>query len=291
MSTAERGAVLGIRFVVWLCTAFGRPAARAFIHVLAFYYALFSSAARRASRTYLEKLHPQVGFWRLYRHILTFAEVTLDRLFFAKGDLKAFDVRFTGEEHLSKLREQKKGALLLLAHVGSFEAGRAFSEERAFPINILGYFKNSRMLNEALEKLNPSVNARLIDIQQDSVEFVFKVQERIEAGELVATMGDRLGADGKSATANFLGKPARFPTGPYQLAASLGCPVILCFGLFHEPNRYELYAEPFADKVTLPRGNREQAIQAYAAQYAERLEHYTRLAELNWFNFYDFWAE
>lgn len=291
MSTAEAGAVWGIRFVVFLCTAFGRKAARLFLAILAFYYALFAPAARRASRQYFERLHPgqAVTFAQVHRHILTFAKVTLDRLFFATNRVAELEVTFNGEEHLRSLREQKKGALLVLAHVGSFEAGRSCSEDRAFRINILGYFRNARMLNSTLERLNPNVNARLIDLTPESIDFVFTVQERIEAGELVATMGDRIGAEGKSAKAFFLGAPARFPTGPYQLAAALGCPVYLAFGLYSEPSRYDLYCEPFAEKIVLPRQGREQALGAYVQRYAARLEDYCRKAEYNWFNFYDFW--
>ena len=187
------------------------------------------------------------------------------------------------------LRDQKKGALLILAHLGSFEAGRALSEVRDFRLNILGYFRNARMLNEALERLNPEINARLIDLDPHDISFVFTVQERIAAGELVATMGDRVGADGKSATARFLGSPARFPTGPYQLAAALGCPVLLAFGLFSEPNRYDLFCEPFAERIALPRQGREQALGECVQRYAARLESYCRRAEYNWFNFYHFW--
>ena len=49
------------------------------------------------------------------------------------------------------------------------------------------------------------------------------------------------------------------PSGPYLLAALLRCPVYLTFGLFHEPNRYDLYCEPFADRIDLPRGAREES--------------------------------
>jgi predicted LPLAT superfamily acyltransferase len=66
--------------------------------------------------------------------------------------------------------------------------------------------------------------------------------------------------------------------------------VLICFGLYHAPNRYELYAEPFAERIELPRGKRQEALEEYVARYAARLEHYVRSAELNWFNFYDFWA-
>jgi len=291
MHAAEAGAVWGIRFVVFLCTVFGRSAGRAFVRILALYYVLFSGRARRASRQYLELLHPgAVRFGMIYRHVLTFAEVTLDRLFFAQGKTGLFQVTSHGQEWLLALHEQKKGALFIFSHVGSFEAARAVSEGHSIPINVLGYFRNARMINSALERLNPGINVRLIDLTPNSIDFIFTVKSRIKAGEIVSTMGDRVGADGKTALATFLGQKAHFPTGPFQLAAILGCPVYLGFGLFSEPNRYDLHCEPFAEKVVVPRDARDQALAELVQRYAGRLEEYTRRAENNWFNFYDFWA-
>ena len=291
MHAAEVGAVWGIRFVVFLCTVFGRRAGRAFLHVLAFYYVLFSGRARRASRQYLERLHPgEVRFAMVYRHILTFAKVTLDRLFFARGRTALFEVTSHGEEHMRALSEQKKGALFILAHLGSFDAARTLSEGRSMPINVLGYFRNARMINSALEQLNPDINVRLIDLTPENIDFIFKVKARIKDGEIVPTMGDRGGADGKTALSTFLGEKAHFPTGPSQLAAIMGCPVYLAFGLYREPNRYEMHCELFAEKVVVPRAAREQALAELVQRYAGRLEEYCRLAEYNWFNFYDFWA-
>jgi predicted LPLAT superfamily acyltransferase len=74
-----------------------------------------------------------------------------------------------------------------------------------------------------------------------------------------------------------------------MLAAALRCPVYLTFGLFREPNRYDIYCEPFAERVELPRASRDAAARAYVERFAERLEHYCRLAVDNWFNFYDYW--
>jgi predicted LPLAT superfamily acyltransferase len=87
-----------------------------------------------------------------------------------------------------------------------------------------------------------------------------------------------------------LGEPARFPAGPFIIASLLQCPVYLVFGLFHRPNRYDLYCEPFAERVQLPRKTRQQALTTYAQKFADRLEHYCRLGPYNWFNFYDFWS-
>jgi predicted LPLAT superfamily acyltransferase len=52
-----------------------------------------------------------------------------------------------------------------------------------------------------------------------------------------------------------------------------------------------LYFEAFAECVRLPRATREQELGRYAQAYADRLEHYCRLAPFQWFNFFDFWGD
>jgi predicted LPLAT superfamily acyltransferase len=47
----------------------------------------------------------------------------------------------------------------------------------------------------------------------------------------------------------------------------------------------------FAEEVTIDRRYRDQEVQQWTQRYADRLEHYCRLAADNWFNFYDFWEE
>ncbi len=287
---AEKGSVLGIRIVVALATALGRRAAGALLRVIAAWYVAFHPGVRRASRAYLVRLRGRATLGDVYRHVLCFARVAADRIFLVRGDLAPFAVSTHGEEHLRALRDARRGALLLLAHVGSFEVLRAVGSAQDLPVSILGSFRNARMINAVLRELNPALDARLVEIRPEDPTFIFEVERIVAEGGLVGTMGDRVGDDGKSVRVPFLGAPAAFPTGPYLLAAALGCPVYLGFGLFDAPNRYTLHAEPFADRVVLPRGGREEALAAYAARYAARVEHHCRLAPYNWFNFYDFWS-
>jgi len=88
-----------------------------------------------------------------------------------------------------------------------------------------------------------------------------------------------------------MGGTVRFPEGPWRLAAALGVPVLLGFGLYCGGNRYEAHFELFARRVTVARSTRSADIAAYAQRYAQRMEHYARLAPYNWFNFYDYWQE
>jgi predicted LPLAT superfamily acyltransferase len=289
LSASERGSVLGIQLIVWAATLVGRAPVRFFVRILALYYLVFHASGRRASREYLTRVQGRASLRMQYEHFVRFAEAAVDRVFIVSGKRHLFEVTCTGRDHLVRLARERQGAILLGAHLGSFEAMRMQGDKDDFKINILGHFSNARMINAALERLNPRANARVISIDDGGGHFVLSIRDRIKSGEMIAILGDRVGPDGRLVKARFLGAEADFPTGPYVLASLLKCPIYLTFGLYRAPNRYDLYCEPFAEEVMLPREGREAALAAYAQKFADRLEHYARLAPDNWFNFYDFW--
>jgi len=291
LSTREKGSVLALRLMVFLGTVLGRRFARAVMHVVALYFAALHGSVRRASHGYWSRLTGEpASFADVYRHVLRFAQVVVDRFFLVKRRFDLFEFSETGKEHLDRLRERKAGAILLGAHFGSFEALRALSEKSGVPLNVVGYFRNARVVNEALEKLNPGCNIKLIEVDPGSVGFVFQIQRSIERGELVAILADRVGLTGGAVKARFLGEWALFSAGVYALAAALRCPVYFTAAIYRQPNRYDLHCEPFADEIVLPRRERAAALARYAQEFADRLERYCRAAPDNWFNFYDFWA-
>jgi predicted LPLAT superfamily acyltransferase len=290
LRTPERGTAFAFALVVALCRLLGRGLTRLLIAPVALYFVAFAPQARRASRDYLARLGQPHGFRGVYAHFLRFAHVTLDRLFFVLGKHQSFTITRTGKEHLAALKTQRRGALLIGAHLGSFEAMRAMASAQSLPLNIVGYFKNARLINGILGKLNPGLAARVINVER-SINFMLTLKERVDAGELVALLADRVGLGDRAVEVDLFGAPALLPAGPYWLAASLRCPVYLTFGLFYEPNRYQLHCEPFADRIELRRGEREGDARDWAQRYAQRLEHYCRLAPDNWFNFYPVWKE
>lgn len=288
LSKEERGTVLGIRFVVWLCNLAGRSAARALVYVIAFYYVLFAGYGRRASRAWLTHVFGTTATLRqVYRHIATFALVTLDRVFMLQGRTDLFELKSHGNEHLEALSARKQGALLLGGHIGSFEAMRARAGGRGFDLYILVHAENAKKISQVLAAVAPENSARVINV--GSVSAMLRAKEAVEGGAMIAILGDRTGLNNKTVDVMFMGRPAPFPTGPFLLASSLRCPVLLVFGLYLGGNRYALYCEPFAEQVVLPRGDREGALRDYVQAYAARLEHFAKAHPYNWFNIYDFW--
>lgn len=292
LTQPERGALLGMKTVLWLATAFGRWPARQLVRLIALYYALFDRKARSASTQWLSTvLQRPPRFIERYRHLFTFAQVALDRFFFLRGKTAPFAVTRTGNEHLIALQQRQQGAVLLGAHLGSFEAMRAGARDEQFAINIVGNFANAKLINALFEELSDDNRAQLIDISTDSIGATLQMRTKLENGQMVALLGDRRSETTKNVPVSFFGKPARLPAGPFILASLLQCPVYLVFGLYREPNRYDLYCEPFANRVELPRKNRDEALQRLVQRYADRLEHYARQAPYCWFNFFPFWDD
>ncbi len=286
----ERGTALGIRAVATALLVLGRRGAGWLLRILAAWYVLFHPRIRRVSRDYLRRVGSPARLRDVFHHVFTFAQVIADRVFLSAGRVDRFRIVRQGGEELAVHFAAGRGVVLLLAHVGSWEVLRVHSREYQLRVSVLAYYENSRGVTDVLRRLDPSVEAQLIEIRPGDPSFVFEVEDRIRRGEVVGTMGDRVGFDGKSVRVPFLGGEASFPTGPYLLASVLRCPVFLAFGLYQAPDRYRVIYEPFADQVTLPRGPaREPALRELAARYAARLEHHCRAHPHNWFNFYDFW--
>jgi len=294
LSRKERGGVVAIRLTVFLVTVFGRTLTRLVARLVALYYVLTSPSARAGLRAFYLRLEGRApSFGRLYRHFLRFVFSTLDAFFLASGKTRGFEVTRNGHQHLEALRVAKKGAILLGAHVGSFYAMRIQGHEEGLRLFALMHTKNARMLNDALEKLDPEGAARVVELDPEGgMDSMLKVKELLESGALVAILGDRIppgATEDRIVRVPFLGAEAAFPAGPLLLAATLKCPVYLTFGLGRGANTYDLFCEPFAERIELPRGRRKEALAEWVKKYAERLEAFVRRSPENWFNFYDFW--
>ena len=278
----ERSNALALRAIVWVATAIGRPAARLLLHPICVYFLAFAPSARSASRRDLGRvLGRGAGIADLSRHFHAFASVLLDRVFLLNDQLSRFDVRVHGAEAVDDLLAKGTGCIILGAHLGSLEVGRARGRLRGLAIRMLMYEENARKVGAMLRAVNPRLDADVIALGR--LDAMLKVEAALERGEAVGMLADRTFGDAGTASLPFLGAPARFPTGPIRVARILDRPTLLLFGLYRGGNRYDIHIERFAEPGE--QCSKEELLRRYVA----RLEHYCRLAPYNWFNFYDFW--
>ena len=147
--------------------------------------------------------------------------------------------------------------------------------------------EHNQNITHFFDALNPTLAGTVI--APDRLDTLIRVKENLDAGCFIGMLGDRVSGGDKATQCEFLSAHATFPAGPVLVAGTMRCPVILFFGLYRGGNSYEIHFEHFADEIILDRNHRARDIQLWMQRYAQRLEHYARLAPYNWFNFYPFW--
>jgi predicted LPLAT superfamily acyltransferase len=285
----ERGTPASLRLIGWIAMHIGRWAARLLLYPITLYFVITAHSARQISYDYLKRMRgDSARWWHVFRHFHCFAATILDRVYLLRGEFERFAMTVHGKEILHGLMQSGKGGILLGSHLGSFEVLRALGVmQQSFPLKVLMDTEHNQNITRFFDALNPKIAGTVI--APDRPDTLIKVKESLDAGCFIGMLGDRVFGADKTTQSQFLSAPAMFPAGPVLLAAMMRCPVILFFGLYRGGNRYEIYFEHFADEITLDRDRRAEHIQLWMQRYAERLEHYARLAPYNWFNFYPFW--
>ncbi|WP_415037104.1 acyl-CoA synthetase [Azonexus sp.] len=285
----ERSNLPTLRLMVWISLSFGRRLSRLVLYGIALYFTLFAPRARQASRPYLQRALGRTPGWRdHFRHILAFASTIHDRIYFLNGRTDQFDIEVYGAEILHAALAEQPGALLIGAHLGSFEALRVLGRERGgLAVAMLMHPDNARKIAQVLAAINPAAQNDILPLGQP--DSMLAARDRLDAGHLVGMLADRgLGEDPKH-LAPFLGQAAAFPLGPWKVAALLRRPVFFMVALYLGGRRYRIHLEPLADFSRVAASEREAAMHAAIERYAERLSQHCRQTPYNWFNFYDFW--
>ena len=297
----ERGTALGIRLLALSRRLLGRRITECFLHPVVAYFVLSSPSARLASSRYFAALKrstpgqstPRPGWFSCYRHLLSFAESGCDKFAAWSGQIRSESMRFDDPSAFSRLTESGKGALIIGAHLGNLEMTRALAvRDGRAKVTAIVYTEHAKRFNSLLAGVNSAFASKLVEVRDFGPETAMMMQERIDAGELLVIVGDRVPAHemGRTVDVPFLGEMAPFAQGPYVLAHALGCPVYLFFCL-KESGVHRLYFEQFADRICLPRKERAQHVASWAGRFADRLAYFVRKSPYQWFNFYDFWAK
>lgn len=284
----ERGSSLLINFMIWLCQRRHRWLVNLLLYPIAAYFFITGRTAHKASKHFFSLAKSRSHWSDYYRQLLCFSRALVDRVIILAGDAGQFEVHPSGREQLLAARQEGRGIIMLGSHLGNFEACKLLARDRMnIDIHIVAYFAGSTKIRQALDAINPELQHNFIDPTEPDA--VFRMRDVIDKGGVLAILGDRTGIGEKQVTVDFMGQPARFPTGPYYLAAILHCPIFCFFGLRVDDYIYDTYVVKLADRIQLPRGRRQQQAQIHAQQFADLLASKARDYPYNWFNFYEFW--
>ncbi|MGR6861095.1 glycosyltransferase family 2 protein [Aliivibrio salmonicida] len=302
-SHAERGTILGMQLLLWVYSTFGRGVFSLLLKPIMAYYYLRGGPVKQASDDFIQQVNAYARVKSItlpeklspYRHLVSFGETMLDKLAAWRGDFSEKNLTVHGIEHYEALFKREKGIVMLGSHLGNLELCRALSRRhKDLKINALVFTEHAERFNAVMKTVNPQSEVNVIQVSKMGPDTAILLQQKIDAGEWIVIVGDRTSVtkEDRVIWADFLGKPAPFPQGPFMLASILKQPVYLMFGLRDDSQkepRFDVYFEPFSEQIILPRGQREEALQEVVQNYAQRLEHFTLKAPSQWYNFFNFW--
>jgi len=294
----ERGIIWGMQALLKVYLLFGRKVLQFFLYPVVSYYWLINSKSRQASLEYLHRVSAylpvntiKTGLYGSYHHFICFANAIIDKLAAWSGAITLQDVEFHGREIIWRHVEQGQGLLILGSHLGNLEVGRVMAYlGKKVSVNVLVHTKHAEKFNTLLNRYAEGGKMNLIQVTEMNAATAMMLQDRIDAGELVVIAADRTPVTGRNrvAKADFLGKTALFPQGPFILASLLKCPVYTLFCL-KQHDKQVIYFDHFSDSLSFPKKQRDVMIGCCAQAFADRLQHYCLQEPLQWFNFYDFW--
>lgn len=293
----ERSNLATVRLMRRLTQLLPRSIAKGFLPPIAFYFLLTSRRARLASRGFLAQASGRpASLLQVYRHYLSFATVVMDRVYLLTNRFEYFEFSVEGEDIALAVLQRRRGLFLLGAHLGSFEVLRAVGRHLEVPpIAMVMFEENARAINAVLAEIDPALASEHEIIGLGRPDSMLRVRDALDRGSIIGILADRLLDSRSGATDNrripFLGRPARFPVGPFRMAALLRRPVMLMLGIHLGSNRYRMVFETIHDFSNDAPGQRQAAIDVAIQNYVARIEHYARLYPLNWFNFFDMWQD
>ena len=285
----SKGTPLGYAIIIFVCKRFGVLPAYLLLRFVAFYYFLFSRSSSKHSYRYFH-YHQGFGVFRsmlkVYRNYSIFAETLLDKMVIMAGIESNFSYDFDGEENLVNIVSQGRGGILLSAHVGNWEVAGHLLHRLNTRVNVVMYDGEHQQIKEYLERLTGGRNLKIITIKDD-LSHVYQINEALQKNELICIHADRFFDGNKTVLKTFLCGQAKFPEGPFILAAAFQVPVSFVFAFKERTTHYHFFGSSLLQRKG--QESKRDFTSRLVNSFVQELEEKIKMYPDQWFNYYNFW--
>jgi len=288
----ERGSRYGILFLVSVFRLLGSRVFTACLLPVLGFYLLTHRVAHWSSRDYLRRVALRTRRSKplsVLQHFRSFAISMLERVLAWRGELRVpVDV---GEIEAIFAAAEQSGGVIITAHFGNTDLFRGLDLESVKDRLVVLTIRENARRYQQLRGADPGHwFGQYIEATDVTPALGMRLAGEIEQGHFVALAGDRLpSAEGAFFDREFLGTMARFPRGPFVLAATLGCKVYF-MACIRDASGYRFRVKSLCDELN-GTSNREHRAQALAAAFVDELERQCRLRPYQWYNFFPFWKQ
>lgn len=284
----SKGTKTGYRIFVWVLRNFGVLPGYFLLRFVVLYFFLCSY---KSSREIYSLYRRRLGYGliasilKIYRNYYLMGQSIIDKVVVMSGINNKFTFNFDGEENLREIASLEKGGILLSAHIGNWDIAGHLLKRLNTRINILIFDGEHEQIKQYLSSVTGEMAVNIVLIKND-LSHIYELSEAFKKNELVCMHADRFLEGNKTMKVNFLGQEARFPMGPFVLAATFKVPVSYVFALKESNLHYHFFASKIKDYSQLEKtALMQQMLNDYAMEMESKVKQYPE----QWFNHYNFW--
>lgn len=262
--------------------------------IISFWSAFFLlwRPVRRGVMLNLRAIKPGSGalgnFFRTYRVFWNFSWAIEETVRFKERGVVP-DWELDGFEHFEAMQSRPGGAILLTAHMGSYDLGA----------QVFAQMSRKRIVMVRAPEVDPQTHAFEETHKPGGVEIEFNTQtgehlaiellHALAGGAIVAIQGDRMTPGIAALPATLFDTKTEVPAGPFALAMASRAPIYPVFVMRRGRRRYRLVAREPIEVVRT--ADRDAAFAAAVAQWTQRLEAVIGEGWYQWFAFEPFSPE
>ena len=285
----SRGNILGYRIFVWSIRNLGLDFA---YFLLLFVCGYFVFASGKAFRSIFYYFHTRLGLSsfrsvvNIFRNYYLFGQVLVDKTAVLSGGNHNIKFVLEGKEELLRMRD---GGIIISGHIGNWEVGGKALDFLQKKINLVVFDAEHQVISKYMSDTLSDRNVSFIKIGDD-FSYMLAIKEALANKEIIALHGDRFVDGNQTVILDFLGEPARFPTGPWHIASHFNVPVSYVFAVKESRHQYRFFASPPKPVPSMKNlKTRNETVIEPIREYIAELEKTVRNYPLQWYNYYDFW--
>jgi lauroyl/myristoyl acyltransferase len=229
-------------------------------------FRLVAATQRRQVRANLARVSPEASEVELDRQVVE-AFRSYSRYYvesFRAADIPADVIRrrvtTEGFAHLDGVLDRGRGAIVLLAHHGSWDIAARWAEIHGYHLAVVAEVVRPRTLFEKFVRLRESVGLEVVPLRRGD-DLAGRLAAVLEANHLVGLLSDR-DLTSRAPIVSLFGEPSRVPYGPVVLSRRTGAGVVPISMLQLPGRRWHIRALP---EIDVSQASIEDGCQAVAA--------------------------
>ena len=194
----------------------------------------------------------------------------------------------SGFHHLDGVLDEGRGAIVLLAHHGSWDMAARWAESHGYHLAVVAEVLRPRQLFERFVRLREDIGLEVVPLPrrgdvagERGGSIAGRLGEVLDANHLVGLLTDR-DLSGRAPLTDFFGEPTRIPLGPAVLACRKGTPIVPITMMQRPRRRWHLQIQP-------PIRPGSRSVRAVHGDVVAALEDLIRLDPTQWHAFQPMW--